>query len=375
MTKLNLMTKGLLGASVITLFSASNAFAGGTAAGTNVGNTFTLDYKVGGVDQPQIDTGPGGTDTPTEFTVDRLVDLTVASQGDTNVAPGAVNQELVFKLTNNGNDVHAYDFTLFHGVDATDDVFDASGLNITYYVDDGDGVFQTDGTDGGGTAYTPGSGTASSDLPADAIIWVVVDGDIDAAQVDTDTSEIRLVADTLEPSTAGVTAGDEVLADGGGNTLTGAAENVLGDGTGTSNEAANAGDHSDAGTYIVASADLTATKAVSIFTEDGSGCSTIPGTAGLGDQYSIPGACVQYVITVANNGASAAATNIDITDILPDDLTHVNAVASTDFTGGPSFSQPATSTDCVSGACTVSLTGATLAAGDTGTITIRALIK
>jgi len=372
MTKLNLMAKGLLGVSVMTLFSAGTAFAGGTAAGTNVGNTFTLDYKVGGVDQPQIDTGPGGSDTPTEFTVDRLVDLTVASQGNATVAPGGLDQELVFSVTNNGNDVQAYDFTLFN---ETGDDFDTTGLNITYYVDDGDGIFQTGGADGAGTAYTPGSGAASSDLPADAIIWVVVDGDIAAAQVDADTSQISLVADTLEPSTAGGTAGDEVLADGGGNTLTGAAENVLGDGTGTGNEVANAGDHSDTGTYIVASADLVASKAVTIFSEDGAGCATIPGTAALGEQYSIPGACVQYVITVSNNGASADATNIDITDVLPDDLTHINAVASVDFTGGPSFSQPATSTDCVSGACTVSLTGATLGAGDTGTITIRALIK
>ena len=375
MTKLNIMAKGLLGASVLTFFSAGTAFAGGTAAGTNVGNTFTLDYKVGGVDQPTIDTGPGGSDTPTEFTVDRLVDLTVTSVGDTNVAPGAVDEELVFSVTNNGNDVQAYDFTLFHGVDATDDDFDAGSLNITFYVDDGDGIFQTDGTDGAGTAYTPGSGTATDDLPADAIIWVVVDGDIGAAQVDGDTSEVSLVADTLEPSTAGVTAGDEVLADAGGNTLTGAAENVLGDGAGTTNEVDNAGDHSATGTYIVASADLTATKAVTIFSEDGSGCAIIPGTAGVGDQYSIPGACVQYVITVTNNGATAAATNIDIADVLPTDLTHIGAVASVDFTGGPSFSQPTSPTDCGVSVCAISLTGATLAAGDTGTITIRALIK
>jgi len=367
MTKLKLMTKGLLGASVISLMAASNAFAGGTAAGTNVQNTFTLDYQVGAVDQPTID----NTATPTEFTVDRLVDLTVASSGNLTVAPGALDQELVFTVTNNGNDTQAYSFALVNETAADD--FDTTGLNITYYVDNGTGGV-CDATDlaGAGTAYTPGSGAASVDLAADAVICVVVDGDIPSAQVDTDTSEVSLVADTLEPTTGG-SPGTAVVADAGTNTLTGAAENVLADGSGTANEVANAGDHSATGTYIVASADLTASKAVSIFTEDGSGCATIPGTPGAGDQYSIPGACVEYVITTDNNGATASATSIDISDILPDDLEFVNATPS-GFTGG-TFTQPAVSTDCNAGACTVSLTGATLTAGSTGTITIRALIK
>lgn len=370
MTKLGLMTRGLLGASAITLFAASNAFAGGTAAGTNVQNTFTLDYQVAGTDQPTID----NTGSPTEFTVDRLIDLTVASSGDTTVAPGATDQELVFTVTNNGNDTQAYDFTL---VNESGDDFDTTGLNINYIIDNGTGGV-CDSTDlaGSMTAYTPGSGDASADLPADGVICVVVDGDISAARVDADESEISLVSDTLQPTT-GASAGTAEIADAGTNTLTGVAENVLADGTGTGNEVANAGDHSATGTYIVASADLTAAKAVSIYTEDGSDCTTIPGSPGVGDQYSIPGACVEYVITTENTGATASATSIAINDILPDTLTFVNA-ATVGFTGG-SFTQPTTALekDCdgTAATCEVELTGATLAAGVTGTITIRALIK
>lgn len=365
MTKLTTVGKALVGTSMLSILTATNAFAGGTAAGTNVQNTFTLDYDVNGTSQAQIN----NTSTPTEFTVDRLVDLTVASNGNKTVAPGATDQELVFSVTNNGNDVQAYSFAL---VNESGDSFDTTGLNITYYVDDGDSTFETDGSDGAGSSYTPGSNSASSDLSADALIWVVVDGDIPAVRVDTDTSEVSLVADTLQPTTGG-SPGTAVVADAGTNTLTGAAENVLADGTGTSNEVSNAGDHSATGTYIVASPDLTAAKVVSIFTQDGSGCSSIPGTAGSGDQYSIPGACVQYVITAENNGASASATNIDISDVLPSDLEFINA-ASSGFTGG-TFSQPSANTDCDSAACTVSLTNSTLTAGATGTITIRALIK
>lgn len=367
MTKMKMTMRGLLGASAISLLAATNAFAGGTAAGTNVQNTFTLDYKVSGTSQPQID----NTATPTEFTVDRLVDLTVASQGNTNVAPGAQNQELLFQVTNNGNDTQAYDFTLFN--EASGDNFDTTGLTITYYTDsNGDGTCTSADTGGAGTAYTPGSGAASSDVAADGILCVVVIGDIPTGEADTNTSDISLVADTLEPTT-GTSPGSAVTADTGGNTLTGAAENVLADGTGTSHEVANAGDHSDTGTFIVESPDLTASKAVTVFTQDGSGCATIPGTAGSGDQYSVPGACVQYVITTVNNGATASATNIAISDVLPNDLTFIEA-AQSGFTGA-SLSKPTTNTDCAAGACTVALSGGTLAAGATGTVTIRALIK
>jgi len=365
MIKLGLRAKGLLGASVISLFAASNAYAGGTAAGTNVQNTFTLNYNVSGTAQTQID----NTASPTEFTVDRLIDLTVASSGNTTVAPGALDQDLVFSLTNNGNDTQAYSFAL---VNESGDQYDTTGLNITYYADDGDGLFEPGAGDGAGSAYTPGSGAASSDLAADAIIWVVVDGDIPAARVDTDTSNVTLVSDTLEPTT-GAAPGTAVTADAGGNTLTGAAENVLADGSGTANEGNNAGDHSATGTYIVASADLTASKTVTVFTQDGSGCTTIPGTPGVGDQYSVPGACVEYVITTTNTGATASATSLAISDVLADELEFINS-ASSGFTGG-TFTQPATNTDCTGGACTISLTGATLTAGSTGTITIRALVQ
>jgi len=371
MTKLKLMTKGLLGASVISLFAAEAAFAAGTAAGTNVQNTFTLDYDVGGTAQPQIDTGVGGSNTPTEFTVDRLVDLTVASNGNANVAPGAQDQTLEFTLTNVGNDTQAYNFVL---VNEAGDQFDTTGLNITYYAEDGNGLCEASDLTGTPNAYTPGSGAASIDVAADSILCVVVDGDIPAVQVDTDQSDVSLVADTLGPI-AGPSAGVAVVADTGGNTLTGAAENVLADGTGTGNEIANEGDHSDTGSYIIESPDLTATKAVTIFTEDGSGCATIPGTPGGAPQYSIPGACIEYVITVDNNGATAAATAIAISDILPDELRFINAQQA-GFTGA-SLSSPATNTLCDSapGACTVSLTGGTLAAAGQGTVTIRALVQ
>lgn len=370
MGKLKLIRQGLLGASALALLSAGTAYAGGTAAGTSVENTFTLSYQVAGVAQPTIDTSSSGSNNPTVFIVDRLVDLTVNSMGDKTVAPGALNQQLIFSLTNAGNDTQAYDFTL---VNEAGDSFDAAGLTIKYYLNGSDPSFDPGGDDGASIAYTPGSGAASNDLDADKVIWVVVEGNIASTVVDTNTSEISLVVDTLEPSTAGANAGDEVMPDTDGNDLIGAAENVLADESGTSNEDANDGDHSDTGVYIVASANLTAKKEVEIFSEDGSGCATIPGSAGTGNQYIIPGACVEYVVEVKNLGATVTATNIAVSDDLPTELTYVTA-ATTGFTGG-TFTQPATNADCSSVTCTVSLAGASLAAGSTGTIKIRALVQ
>jgi len=367
--------KGLLAVGAITALSVGSASAAGTAADTNVQNTFSLTYSVDGTQQPVIDTGPAGSDTPTEFTVDRKVDLTVVSNGNETVAPGEADAELTFTLTNTGNDTQGYDLSLVNEANGSVDDFDATGLTITYYV----------GNSATGTElpYTPGTSTV--DVPADGQLFVVVSGDIPTAPgvVDNDTADISLVADTVEPGTPGA-ASNPVLADSdGSNDVTGAAENVLADGTSTANEAANAGDDSATGTYIVASADLTAVKTVGIISEDGSGCAAAPSfplaAFTTNNEHAIPGACVEYRITVQNTGddASANASDLALVDTLPNGLTFVNAYQN-GFTGGD-FNTPSAG-PCDGGVCTVELisagaaTPAGLAFNTTGTIVIRATV-
>ncbi len=363
--------KWLLGATALTAISTGTALAGGTDAGTNVQNTFTLDYKVTGVDQPTVD----NTGAPTEFTVDRLIDLTVASSGTTSVAPGAQDQELIFSLTNDGNDTQAYALSF---VNESGDQFSSTNNVLFYYIDDGDNVFEPDAGDGSAVAY---NNSETPDLAKDRVLWVILQSDIPTGLNDADEDDLTLVADTLEPSTAGASAGDPVVADPDSiNSLTGAAENVLADGSGTSNENAGEGDHSATSTYIVASADIAASKAVTIFSEDGSNCADIPGTPASGEQYSIPGACVEYKITVTNTGGTSAS-DLTVNDVLPDEIEFIGADTS-GFTGG-SFTSPvlpSINTDCDSGACVINFTGATLASGSVGVptngvVTIRALIK
>lgn len=385
MTITKLTLKALLGATALTALSAGSAYAqhvpgnenNFTPAGDTVSNTFTLNYNVDGTPQDQIDnTGgtPGDPDGPTIFTVDRLVDVTVNSEGNNNVAPGATNEELIFSVVNDSNDTFDYALSIVEegGDDFnSDDPADATEV-IRYYIDDGDGIFQTDGTDGTIQDYDPAN---PPQLGPDDVLWVVVTQDIPTGLADGNSADISLVANTVDS-----VAHTDVTEDTDGNDMTGAAENVLVDGSGTANENAGEGDHSATGTYFVSSANIVAVKDVTVHNEDGTGCTTTTGAGASG--YAIPGACIEYVITVTNTGSSAA-TDIVINDVLGDDLEFGAASFEGEFTGGnfASPALPANGTDCNAGACVVNLTGATLPAPvapatvTTGTVTIRALIK
>ena len=380
MTNTKTLLKAFLGATALTVFATGTAQAQNnfTPADTPVTNSFTLDYKVGGVDQPQIDTE--GTPDETVFTVDRLVDVLVSSQGDLSVAPGATDEELVFSVLNEGNATQAYELTLIEEPTAGDDTINtddpASGTDsLVYYKDDGDGVFQDTGADGLGIPYDPAN---LPEVDADQVLWVVVTQDIPTSAIDGDQADLTLVANTFYTVADGGTG--EVFPDTGGNEILGAAENVLADDTGTA-DGDNDGAHSATGAYIIASAEIEGEKTVTIYNEDGVGlgCATIPGTP-VPNSYSIPGACVEYVISVTNTG-SQEATDIIVEDTLPDELEYSNAVFGGDFTGG-TLSVPLTApTDCISGACVINLTGATLpapvppATSTIGTVTIRAILK
>jgi len=56
-------------------------------AGETVSNTFTLNYEVNDTPQPPIN----NDDTPTEFAVDRLVNVTVSNPGDTFVVADQIS--------------------------------------------------------------------------------------------------------------------------------------------------------------------------------------------------------------------------------------------------------------------------------------------
>jgi uncharacterized repeat protein (TIGR01451 family) len=369
MTKTKLLLKGLLGASALTALSTGTAFAAGTTAGTVVSNTFTLDYNVGTTPQTQI-TGVA----PTTFVVDRLIDVNVAPNAGTTVAPGSQDQLLNFTLTNEGNDSQAYVLTPANV--ASGDQFEASNLSIVYYVDDGDGVFEPNGDDGAPVTY---NGTSTPDVAADGILFVQIEGDIPSPLNNGDTADLTLLAETA------VTGGSGTLVteDTDGNDIN-SAENVFADAAGdvTGDDAAD-GSHSATNTYTATAADLSAEKLVSVFAQTPNAtndCAVIPGTPAtpVADQYAVPGSCVEYTITATNSGV-ATATAIDIADTLPSDLTFVAASASGFSTAGSFTTIPTNGQDCGATPCVVVYDGAELTDGSTtptvGVVTIRALVK
>jgi len=388
MTTQKLVLKSLLGASALTVFSAGSAFAqttpaeaaAFTGAGQGIQNTFTLSYDVDGEAQTTITNDADGERTT--FTVDRLVDLVVLSSGDNNpVAPGATDEDLVFTVTNLGNDTQAYNLTANDGTNGSDDTFDPTGTDIYFILP-------------GTTTEVLFTGSNFPELEPGEALTVIIRRDIDITQSDGDTAEITLVAETYhatdmeqtDPTTGATTtvanpdAGTEVTANGT-NDLD-VTENVLVDIAGD-DDGPTDGDHSDTGTYIVGSPDLSAEKTVTIFSTDGAGCGAIPGTPATGEQFAVPGACVEYRI-VATNAGSVPAEGINIQDILPDNLEFVAVSTDGGFTGGSFTSEPTGGALCDGTATTCDVVfagGAELdaptgtATENLGTVIIRALIQ
>ena len=360
-------TKALFSAVAIGALASGTAHAVGTSADTLVSNTFTLNFEVNSASQPVItNDGLGGNDDPTRFRVDRLIDLNVLAGAETNVAPGEADAVLTYTLTNTGNDTQSFLLTL---EDVGGDDFDATGLEIWF--DDGTGTF---------VQYNAGTNVVPV-LAADANTTIEVRGDIPAfgaPVVDGADDDVILVAQAADDTTFAA-----VVADSDGNDIL-ATENVFNDAAGDgASDGSQDGYHSDTTNYNVVEAQVDGSKTVTVVNEGTSrgapACTmAAPIVAGA---YALPGACVEYVITVNNNDVDREATAVAIADNLPDNLTFVDAVFA-GFGGGATETEPAGGTVCdgTAATCAVSVTGGTLAQAPnattptTGTITIRATI-
>lgn len=311
-----------------------------TAAGKSVTNDFTLTYDVGSVAQPPV-TNSGNP--PATFTVDRVVNLDVALANGTggflDVAPNQQDAELIFTVTNLGNDRQAYDLDLLANTPTPDD-FDVSNLTV-FIVRDDDGSGTIDGSDTrvqytfNNGAIVPADFDAAAgtvfDIQPGEVFQVIVQGDIPVAQPDGELSPYTLIANTLyaedsfDDATDAATGPDlnltQITTSSTTNTEGGPVDNAVVDAAGPSDGATD-GSHSDNGVFRVAAPNIAAVKVVNVLS-DGSGTfdcetDTTPGTLPT-DQLFIPGACVEYTITVTNTG-SEFANNVDIVDVLPDGL-------------------------------------------------------
>jgi uncharacterized repeat protein (TIGR01451 family) len=275
------------------LLAAGQAGATGTAANTSINNTASVDYTVGGVNQPDVNSNT------TTFVTDRRILVTVAEVGGgyTDVAPGQTGQLLTFTVTNNTNAV--MDFRLDATQQATNaadpfggtDDFDVTALQV--FVDSN-----------GNNTYDAGTDTAAfiDELAADGTVTVFVVANIPIGQANGNSAGVTLTAIAADSGGAGL---------GSDSTQTASAETpnvvdtVFGDIAGDT-DANRDGRHSDTDAYRIQTATLSVTKTSTVISDPFNNTT---------NPKRIPGAIVEYCVTVQNTGG-AAATAVVVTDVL-----------------------------------------------------------
>jgi uncharacterized repeat protein (TIGR01451 family) len=278
---------GLILALAFFVGGTQTALAVGTASGVTISNTATVDYDVAGDNR-------SASSVAVDFVVDNRVDLTVANQdgNNVNVTPGSTDQVLTYTVTNTGNTTQGY---LLTTAIPTANIPMGS---VEIYIEDGTTPGFQIGED---TLYVGGTNAGDLDpngvIGTDDVMTVYVVADTPAAAVDGNQDDVRLVAQTTNAGTATVTAAS--------GTPTAGVDVVFADGAGPS-DADNDGQHSDAATYTVVSAALTAAKVIANVNDE------------FGTGYSIPGAVVRYQITITNGGTGAVdADTVVVSDPIP----------------------------------------------------------
>lgn len=291
-------------AAVLLLVGVQQAEAHGTQQGTNVGNTASVDYTVGGVNQPDV---PSNT---VNFLVDRRINLTVAEVGgtSTSVIPGSIDRVTTFTVTNETNG--AQDFRLVATNDAAGagtafaDTDNFDGLNLRVFVD----------SNGNGT-YEPALDTATfiDELADDQTRTVFVLVDIPVSQVNSDTAGVTLRAFAAVSGGAGALGADATQT--AGADTPGVVDTVFGDAAGapsTTGDLARDGSHSDDDEYDVVTAALTVIKSQTVINDPFNGAV---------NPKAIPGAVIEYCVDINNTGATQADA-IVMTDTIPANTTY-----------------------------------------------------
>jgi uncharacterized repeat protein (TIGR01451 family) len=291
-----------------------------------------VSYSVGTIPQTDISAS-------TSFVVDKRIRFTVAGPATgLSVTPGQQDATLSFTITNFTN--FDQDFS-FAATDETSGTFDGRTDNsdapgLAAYVDAG--VIGT---------YEPGVDVATfvSALAPDATVNIIVVADYPLTATNAQVANVRL---TVRATTAG-SSGATPETESATNNQGGAADVVIADNGRDNSEFVVAG-------YYVSSAALTVTKTAAVVWDPFNDAS---------NPKAIPGARVEYTITVANNGASPATT-VTLNDSIPAATTYrvgtltVNGSSVPD--AGNTVGAPVSS---------ISVSTGDIAAGATATVTFQ----
>lgn len=345
---------GSVGATALAFLAASPALASGTQAGSTITNTVTVNYQVGSISQT-------ATSASNSFKVDRKVNVTIAETGSatTQVSPGQSAAVTTFTVTNLSN--APLDFTLSAaqqsggaGAHSGTDSFDVT--NVKVYVD----------TNSNGT-YDAGTDTEAAyldEVAADASKTVFVVADVPLSLSTGAVAAVTLTATGREGGTSG--SQGAALTETTGADTANAVDTVFGDGAGASDGARDAA-YSAKDDYTVLAAALTVVKASKVISDP------VNGTT---NPKAIPGATIEYCISVANAAGGAGASNVAISDPLPSTVTYDSSYGiylNGTVTSGVCNADGAAGGAYASG--TVSGTLSSVAAGATKTMRFRAVIN
>ncbi|GEM_PF-270748 len=342
----------LLAGALLVAGWAGNALAL-TDACTPISNQASLTYSVGGIPQPT----PVLSDDPnvagnqaTDFLVATKVDLTVGIAGPIVSATGADNV-MTFRVINTGNDQQRYSLRLwgaangydYDGTTAYVDNFDMNSIRV--YTDNdnnfGNGTTATisanataDGSHLGYTANIAGNngevyvhvvanvpgGALNGDdaiYALQAVTHQIVgrQGGNNAAAASDGGETDESVETANGCSSAVVLADNQVTGTGGG-----------GAGPGGVTDTARNGDSFAVGVYTVSTATISMAKTYTVIWD--------PINLAVSPK-AIPGARVQYTMTITNSSTTTAASSLELIDAIPTNTDYyVTTPASEDTTTG-----------------------------------------
>jgi uncharacterized repeat protein (TIGR01451 family) len=257
---------------------ATSAHAVGVPAGTSIDNTAQVTYSVGSVSAT-------ATSNTTSVTVAEILDVVVTLQTPSvPVLAGAVQQELVYRITNTGNGPETFYVQMTSALGG--DEFDPVPASPAIYFDtDASGDLSA-----GDTPYVAGSNDPV--LNADAFVTMLVINDIPAAVADGNRGFSRMFA---AARTGTGDPGDTFAGQGAAGT-----DAVVG---------TTRADGEATGQYLVAGIAVNAVKSQAVADQ-------------FGGSSPVPGARIDYTIVV-NAAGSGTATASVFSDNIPAYTTYV----------------------------------------------------
>jgi hypothetical protein len=265
------------------------AQAAGTLSGTSITNTATL-----------VTSTETTSSNSTAFTVDNKVKVTVTETNNTAtlVISGATSQVVTYTVTNDGNTTQDYQLTAANVASgatlfSTTDTFDTTNCSA-----------RVDGNSNG--TYESGSDTATflDEIGPDITTTVFIVCDI-GAQANNAFAIMSLMATTADAGAA-TTLGAITTETSGANTS--GIDVVFADTSGSETvDVARDGIHSARDAYVVSAATVTVNKNVALICD--------PFNYNTNAKF-IPGAYVQYTITLTNTSSTVAASLTSLSDSL-----------------------------------------------------------